>query len=168
MEKITALAVANFFIEKAKSESIEMTHLKLQKLTYLAHAWHLGIDEEPLFDDDVIAWQYGPVFINIYNAFKSYKKARILTPACSIEGIVPRIKSDNSKVPFLDVIWNLYKEEDASTLINITHVIGGPWDEVYYTLGGKDLYNPAIPNDKIKTYYKKLFNSFETVTSTHH
>lgn len=156
-EKITALAVANFFIEKAKSESIEMTHLKLQKLTYLAHAWHLGVEGKPLFDDDVIAWQYGPVFINIYNAFKSYKKNPIRELGRDIYNDAPKISNkEGRQAKLLDMVWKSHKGLDASTLINITHVIDGPWDRVYHRLGGKNMYNPCIPNDLIRKYYEEV------------
>lgn len=159
--KVSALAVANYFIQKSKKDNIPVTHLKLQKLTYLAHGWYLAIYNTPLYDDDVVAWQYGPVLIEIYNVFKSYRKLPIHELGYSqIQGKRPQVE-DESILSFLDEIWNIYKDLDAVTLVNITHAIGGPWDYVYYTLGGKDLYNPSIPNHQIKNYYKKMLETQE-------
>lgn len=41
--------------------------MKLQKLTYLAHGWYLGIFQEPLSDTEFEAWRYGPVSRELYN-----------------------------------------------------------------------------------------------------
>ncbi len=42
--------------------------MKLHKLLYYAAGWHLGFTGEPLFDEDIEAWQYGPVVPSIYLA----------------------------------------------------------------------------------------------------
>lgn len=38
-----------------------MTAMKLQKLVYYAHAWHLVWDGEPMLDARIEAWANGPV-----------------------------------------------------------------------------------------------------------
>ena len=74
--------VAQFFIglanEQANNEQGDMmTNLRLQKLLYFAQGWHLARYGKPLFDDDIEAWQYGPVVPSVYNAYKQYGRGGI-------------------------------------------------------------------------------------------
>ena len=59
--RYTAQAIANFFLWQE-----QITQMKLHKLLYYAAGWHLGFTGEPLFDEDIEAWQYGPVVPSIY------------------------------------------------------------------------------------------------------
>jgi len=44
--------------------------MKLQKLVYYAHGWHLALNNEPLIDEQVECWQYGPVISSLFHEFK--------------------------------------------------------------------------------------------------
>ena len=48
MEK--ALAIANFFITLGVERECPPTQMKLQKLVYFAHGWHLGLYDQPLIE----------------------------------------------------------------------------------------------------------------------
>src|SRR5687767_14250246 len=69
---ISAFTAANCFLDIALRENIPITHLKLQKLLYFAHGWYLALTGEPLFEDKVEAWQFGPVIPPVYHQFKKY------------------------------------------------------------------------------------------------
>ncbi|MFB5029887.1 MAG: hypothetical protein WJU30_00441 [Candidatus Phytoplasma pruni] len=43
--------------------------MKLQKLIYYAHAFHLVNFKEKLIDENLQAWIYGPVFTKLYQEF---------------------------------------------------------------------------------------------------
>ena len=60
-----ALAIANYYIDKANVEDTPLDHLRLQKLVYLAHGWHLAIHGRPLIEESVEAWKYGPVIADL-------------------------------------------------------------------------------------------------------
>lgn len=51
-------------------QDTDLTHLKLQKLLYYAQGHTLAELGRPLFDNDFIAWQHGPVIENVYHDFK--------------------------------------------------------------------------------------------------
>jgi len=68
------LAVANYFIYKSIDEGVSITPMKVLKLVYIAHGWHLGIRKEPLITEQTEAWKYGPVVESVYIAFKKYGK----------------------------------------------------------------------------------------------
>ena len=65
------LEIANFFIKIANSENEgSITNMKLNKLLYFAQAWSLTKYGEPLFEEEIQAWQHGPVVPSIYKAFR--------------------------------------------------------------------------------------------------
>ncbi|MEH2402905.1 Panacea domain-containing protein [Nostoc sp.] len=55
--------MARYFIVRAYEDSIEaeMTNMKVQKLLYYAQSLHLAMYDEPLFEEEIQAWRYGPV-----------------------------------------------------------------------------------------------------------
>ena len=59
MSAVDSPTVANAFVDVADHL---MTQMKLHKLTYIAHGWHLAIFGEPLVADAAEAWDNGPVF----------------------------------------------------------------------------------------------------------
>lgn len=67
-----AKAVANFFLKRGHP-----TQMKLHKLLYYAHGWHLGFTGEPLLDEAIEAWAYGPVVPSIYQELKMLGSAPI-------------------------------------------------------------------------------------------
>ena len=67
---ITALDVANTFLERANKEKIDITPMKLQKLIYLLYKNYLKDTRSKLFWDGFEVWQYGPVIPSVYAAFQ--------------------------------------------------------------------------------------------------
>ena len=70
-----ALAIANYFIELAHKDKIDIRPLKLMKLVYIAHGYILALLDKPTVGaklEEVEAWQYGPVFPSVYYSFKQY------------------------------------------------------------------------------------------------
>jgi uncharacterized phage-associated protein len=67
-----AAAVANAILDKAQAESppVAIDHMKLQKLVYITHGWHLAVTGEPLIEEVVYAWPYGPVIPPLYHQLK--------------------------------------------------------------------------------------------------
>jgi len=66
---LPSAAVANYFLDLGLRESIPITPLKLQKLVYFAHGWYLGFTGEPLLNEGIQAWEYGPVIPSLYHDF---------------------------------------------------------------------------------------------------
>lgn len=151
------LSIANYFIAKSLVDGVDMTPMKLLKLIYIAHGWHLALnDGEPLIDEAVEAWQYGPVVPSVYHEFKEYgntpirklstiynNRSHVLTPVIS-----------NDKKEFLDKIWEVYKKYDGLELSTLTHQKGTPWDIVWNDLGGNKKKSVQIPDKLIEEHYK--------------
>ena len=134
-----AKAIANYFLKRGMEDGVTISPLKLQKLIYFAHGWHLGIFDKPLINEFVEAWPYGPVISHIYHTFKHYGNNPIVEFAKvtrwdrsgniyddAIESPNEHNASENT-LDFLDAIWQNYKNATAIQLSNKTHEEGAPW-----------------------------------------
>jgi|SRR5579872_5818346 len=148
-----SVEVANYFVRKSISEGKPITPMKLVKLCYIAHGWHLGLFDNELIDEFVQAWQYGPVIESVYHDFKKYGKDNIMEVAPSFFDGSELIATGTAV--FLDEIWDLYKQYSAVQLSAMTHQPGTPWWTAWYDMGGKRQQHAIIPNDIIKSFYKE-------------
>lgn len=151
-----ALAVSNYFLKKHKN----ISPMKLQKLLYFAHGWHLAIVGEPLLEQRVEAWDYGPVIPSVYREFSRYGSNSIEQPEGNykikdgkIIKCIPMInENDDSSISILDSIWDTYGNFSAIQLSNLTHQKGTPWEQIKSQTGLSDR-NTVIPDDMIKDYF---------------
>jgi len=78
----TASDVAKWFLAYNRSMMMEsdadtISNLKLQKLLYYAQGIFLAINDEPLFEDPIVAWAHGPVVEAVYHEYKMYGSSGI-------------------------------------------------------------------------------------------
>lgn len=160
----SAKAIANYFL---RAHPKQISHLKLQKLVYFSHGWHLGIFDKSLVTDEFVeAWKHGPVFPSLYHEFKSFRSKNINKLATEVDEetgraiYYPVIREDDKlKKNLLDAIWDTYGDFTAIELRNLTHKEGTPWSETCNTYPG--VYNATINNDIIKTHFKKKLEASE-------
>ena len=154
---VLAKAVSNAFLQLGRQDNIPISPLKLQKLVYFAHGWHLGLKNESLIGEPVLAWPYGPVVEDIYHEFKVFKDAPITRFAVlrdpggdRFEPFVP--SDDQFKNAVIGRVWQLYRDSTASELSTITHRRGSPWAQVTRDghVQSRDL---IIPNPLIVKYF---------------
>lgn len=151
-----AKAVANFFLEIAKQEHSEVTPMKLLKLVYFAHGWHLGLTGMPLIDETVEAWKFGPVVPSLYHHFKGFGMGPItrLAYEATLDCIsTPRLPEKPGLTTFLKKIWEVYGKLEAVELSNITHLPDSPWTVVWEKTG-KEIKGTDIPNEAIKAHFE--------------
>ena len=55
----SAVTVANKILELASAKNLKLSPLQLMKLVYMSQGWNLALNDAPLFDDRIEAWQYG-------------------------------------------------------------------------------------------------------------
>lgn len=107
----------------------DLTNLKLQKLLYFAQVEYMKTHQEnPLFNDELEAWQYGPVVREIYNAFKQCGAYFITDFDIDYQDFG---RVDDKTSEFLDKFFNKYSKFSAWALVDKTHKAGSPWDKVY-------------------------------------
>ncbi|MEO7215667.1 type II toxin-antitoxin system antitoxin SocA domain-containing protein [Mucilaginibacter sp.] len=150
--------IANFFIKKSLSTGVELTPMKLLKLCYISHGWHLGLYNTELLNEAIFAWKYGPVINSVYHDFKKYRDGQVSELYVDfMTGTIPLPTED--KAPFLDKIWNIYKGFNGVQLSTMTHQPNTPWDITWNQNGGKNKTSAIIPNDLIKDYYSKRLDA---------
>jgi uncharacterized phage-associated protein len=147
-------AVANYFITKSLETGIQLTPMKLLKLVYIAHGWHLGIKNEPLILEGVQAWKFGPVIPRLYHSLKSYGNSNINSVIIDPETMTYPIVEDKNLKIFLNRIWDVYSKYSGLQLSTLTHQIDTPWDIVYNREGGKNIKEALIRNNLIEQHYK--------------
>lgn len=160
-------AVVNFFFKKAKEDfCVDLTCMKVLKLSYISHGWNLAINGDPLIDDVVQAWKFGPIIPSIYYATKKYGSKQILTPifkdgdASYLEELLDaeKVIENNTPVSFdfsedeiavMDAVWGKYKNLSGIALSLLTHQQNTPWFNAWdgYT---RDV---IIPDQNIKEFY---------------
>ena len=156
----SAQAVANEFIDIAGKGRLDP--MKLQKLVYFAHGWHLAIEDAPLTKQQFEAWQFGPVIPELYRAFKDYGAGNVTRYATKLNTLnarsfAPRIHADGNTdaQAALDVIhdvWQVYGSYTAIKLSNATHMDGTPWAKWYRPAK----QHVVIPDADIKAYFESL------------
>jgi uncharacterized phage-associated protein len=138
-----ALDIANKLLAKASySEYEELTsNLKLQKLLYYQQGFHLAYFGEPLFDEDIEAWMYGPAVPSVYNHFKDNRNLGI-----SYSGDVIRLQPEEESL--FNEVYKVYGAYSAIGLMNMTHQ-ESPWTTT------KTANGSIITKDKLKAFFKK-------------
>ena len=171
-----AIAIANSFIDLARDRGQALTPMKVQKLVYFAHGWHLAIKGTPLIDEQVEARSYGPVIRSLHREFREYGsreitdkgyhfKARTKADGTVSYRIVrPDVADDPKAAPFarqlLDKIWRVYGPYTAIQLANMTHGPGTPWRQVKDAYAGTRLPRGTdIPAESIRSYFGSLARS---------
>lgn len=134
-----ALDIANKIISKTDLEHGDtISNLKLQKMMYYQQGFHLAYFGTPLFDEDIVAWQYGPVVPSVYKEYKSFESNSIST---SREGIS---LSDDEEELFNNV-YEEYNRFSAVALMKMTHE-ESPWKTTEI--------NSVISRDKMIAFFK--------------
>lgn len=168
MKDFPAVIVANYFVKKGKEEGAPVEGvLKLIKLVYLAHGWHLGLfEKQPLIRERVEAWQYGPVVRSVYDAFKFCGRQKITEPATTgiKEEMVPieKLAADET-IELLDEVWEIYGKHTGPELSKLTHEENTPWDDTRKKMGMQIYHLGVVISDEaIGNYYANRIKEAKT------
>ncbi len=126
---VSALNVANSILQKGFSEDIDITPMKLQKLTYLVYKKFYQDTDMVLFQDKFEVWKYGPVIRSIYDAFKGYRGNAIKHYHKEVDGsiLIANEETSPSFKKAIETIWEKYKLYDGIPLSAMTHRKGTAW-----------------------------------------
>ena len=137
----TVFDVADFFLGMEENNDSDITNLKLQKLCYYAQGVYMAVKEgAPLFDEDLVRWEHGPVCPELYHKYKDFGSTVIPSPGASLEN-----KFSQEQLDVLDDVYSYFGQFSAWKLRNMTHE-EAPW------LGTSD--NNIIKKDDIYSYFK--------------
>lgn len=158
--KYNAQDIAKWFLYKNYAEQKEkvalnddyevyegITHLKLQKLLYNAQGVHLAIKGYKLFDDELVAWEHGPVVRDVYDTYCVFGRNPIIIPATpENDKIIRRIEEDSGTKQILDMVYDNFSIYTAWQLREMSHIKDGPWD--------KTEKNAEIDTELIRRYFE--------------
>ncbi|MDJ0676494.1 MAG: DUF4065 domain-containing protein [Calothrix sp. MO_167.B42] len=141
---LSCFDIATYFIWLANETGSFVSNLKLQKLVYYAQAWHLALNEEPLFPEEFEAWIHGPVIPTLYQKYKKFSWKPIE------EDANPELPEEVSE--FLDEVAQEYFACDAYELEQMTH-FESPWNQARGELPADAPSNAVIEKKWMKEYY---------------
>lgn len=124
-DALEATDVARYLLHKAGVAGEPITNLKLQKLLYYAYGHVLECTGEKLFDEQLEAWQHGPVVRSVYAEFCDFGRSRIV---CVEQPDQSRFSRETRVM--LDAVCNAYMAERTLDLRNQTHR-EVPWKKTY-------------------------------------
>lgn len=152
-----SIQVANVFIRRHGGD-ITITNLVLNKLVYFAQVEALRRTGEPLFEDGIEAWDYGPVEREVYSVYQKYGRGRILAP----EGVPAE---DDRTAAIVDVTAEKYGPLTAFDLVDLSHREGSAWNNVYKQGSNAEISNEDIlsSNDGLDFPKRTLAASLDEV-----
>lgn len=143
----SAREIAKWFLIKDRlmNKELEISNLKLQKLLYYAQGVYLAITNKPLFSDEIVAWQHGPVVADVYYEF-CVNGSNVIdySPVKEDKDIIEKIENDENARDTLEFVSEEFGQYTAWKLRNMTHQ-EKPW------LSTKQ--NKVIKNDLIRDYF---------------
>lgn len=106
--------------------------LELQKTLYLIYSICLEQGQR-ILNGTPLAYEYGPVFKDVYDEYKGYQKYEKIDSDYSITDMLSLSKSMelNRVIPIVNNVLELTEGKTGGNLIDITHATDGPWDQVY-------------------------------------
>lgn len=157
----SSLAIANEFIRRAaENDARPLTNMQIQKLVYLAHGWNLGACGEPLIEDPVEAWKFGPVVRRLYAALSRYGNSPVTSLISWGDDTILYSGDDGDEAyeeleegenNVIDLVWRNYGKYPAFKLSALTHQPNTPWSQTF-ALGS----NRVIPNALIEDHFRRL------------
>lgn len=121
----TAEAVANYIIAYGLQIGHPTNNWKLQKILYYVQVHFLKKTGSPFFQDEIEAWQFGPVISKVYYEFAVFGPAPItifkeqdisLTP--EEQSDLNQIIQDKGVIPYFDMLEDTKRD-------------GSPWQKCY-------------------------------------
>ncbi|WBQ14652.1 Panacea domain-containing protein [Sphingobium yanoikuyae] len=155
--------IANEFLKPERGNG-QLTQMQLQKLAFIANGWNSVINGEPLIGEEAQAWDYGPVYPELYDHSKYFGKSvigRLINPADSeiaafFSGRRPTEPDYGAQLnarekAVIDHVWSRYGRLSGPALSRLTHEPGTPWFETY-----RDGRSRPIAQHLIDSHYAEL------------
>ena len=130
----------------------------MQKLLYYCYADYLCQYKDKLFDSKICAFDYGPIIEDAFTYYeKKYSGLDTEEKKLSInhelmvayKTRITSCKDGINKITSIDKTLEKYKNIETSTLVDMTHRKGTPWDKNY----NKDSKWKLIPTADIIKYH---------------
>lgn len=145
-------AIANKILDIRAESGERLTLMQLIKLVYISDGWSLALLSKPLSSEHPEAWQYGPVFRSVYQAFAGIGARPVsgrATVGASQMPVTEEFAPEEERL--LKMVVGSYGKLSAYTLSNLTHQSGTPWSKAFeqgpYT---------RIAMDEMRSHFESL------------
>ncbi|MDO5853295.1 MAG: DUF4065 domain-containing protein [Thermoplasmata archaeon] len=137
------------------------THSRLEKLTYMCYADYLCDTGERLFEDEIYAFEHGPIIGSVYRRYGGQDESEEVIGEGSDIVLKPRYETlpirsklffaanGRRKVTSIDRTLKRLEDVPTQAIVDMTHREGSPWSHVSRT--GR--YDP-LPDDLILEYHR--------------
>ena len=151
--------VARFVINYSYNIDSPISNLKLQKILYFIQADFLSGLGRPCFNEDIVAWDFGPVVPKVYHEYKKFGSSFIPLVEKYVDdknGIwnsrIVRytdecIKAEEDRKRIKEMVEECSKYS-AAQLVEITHN-QTPWEDARYSFNP----NKIITQSAIQNYF---------------
>lgn len=151
------LDVARYIINYGSKHECNISNLRLQKILYFVQVTFYMIKGEPCFNEDIEAWDFGPVVPEVYHEYKRYGRNEIphigeyidfskgvweATEMVYNEDIIDERDRD-----LINEVIDSARQYSTNELVEITHD-QSPWKDAY--IRG---WNNTISKESIKEYF---------------
>ena len=140
---LSALDVSKFFLKglsRPDTMGDIISHLKLQKLLYYAQGIHLALHDKPLFKEEIVKWEYGPVVKEVYEEYKNIGSGALPIP----DHVDVSLFSEKEQETIFKT-YNEYGQYSAWRLSQMTHE-ELPWRETQF--------NEVIKHNLLSRFFK--------------
>ena len=138
----TALEIAKYLLADSCPECGDfISNLKLQKLLYYAQGVHLAIHDKPLFQEEIVNWEHGPVVPDVYHHYKGNGSNAIPVPT---DDEISLDEFTEEEIQVLTDVSEVFGQFSAWKLRDMTHN-ERPWKETNR--------QDVIPIKLIKEYF---------------
>ncbi|MDD1531551.1 hypothetical protein C7U92_30645 [Bradyrhizobium sp. WBOS7] len=152
-------AIANLVLDLADQRGRQVSNLSINKIVFFLHAFFLARFGKPLVSAKIEAWEYGPVFRELYREFKSCgdkpinARAHRINPRTGERELCEALLPEQERL-FVEEVGQKFVAFSASSLVSMSHEAGGPWDQVW---NHSSKANPSmqISDDLIVSWYAK-------------
>lgn len=120
-----AITVSHYIIDYEDSKGRTVSNLRLQKLLYFIQSTFLAIAGYPCFEEDLEAWDYGPVVPEVYRRYKIFGSTMIPAEE-DIDSL--DIKSDDRFL--INYVLDMCAHQTTRQLVDISHK-QDPWKNAY-------------------------------------
>lgn len=146
----SVLEVALYFLYCIDRDAEQlMSPLKLQKLVYYGQAWSLVFQDQPLFQEEIQAWTYGPVVHEVWSRYQQYRHKAIPEPDEALPQFLP------DEIEVLEEVWNAYGDLDVKRLDELVRS-ELPWLNARKGLDPAERSYNVISHQDMKAYYSSL------------
>jgi uncharacterized phage-associated protein len=135
-----AMVSAHDVAREIRERDPDAGSLKVHKLLYYCQGWHLALNGEALFAEDIEAWANGPVVADLWH---DLDKGRPAPPPAPLD---PRQRAT------IAFVCGKYRQYRGRHLIAATHA-EPPWREASARAGGDVGPNPVIPLDALRDFF---------------